>query len=57
MDVTMNDSRVEPSKYGQVQVYFTTNFPDIELPEAKRQLLVPTSKYEKRNKKQKLTNC
>jgi hypothetical protein len=29
----------------QVQVLFTTNFPDIELPEGKRQLLVPTGKY------------
>lgn len=29
---------------GQVQVYFITNAPDIELPEEKRQLLVPTSK-------------
>ena len=28
---------------GQVQVHFTTNSPDIELPEDKRQLLVPTS--------------
>lgn len=27
----------------QVQVQFITNFPDIELPEGKRQLLVPTS--------------
>jgi ribosome biogenesis protein YTM1 len=27
-----------------VQVIFTTNFPDIELPEGKRQLLVPTGK-------------
>jgi ribosome biogenesis protein YTM1 len=29
--------------YGQVQVHFITNSPDIELPEGKRQLLVPTS--------------
>ncbi|PQE26058.1 putative Ribosome biogenesis ytm1 protein [Rutstroemia sp. NJR-2017a BBW] len=28
---------------GQVQVHFTTTSPDIELPEGKRQLLVPTS--------------
>jgi len=29
---------------GQVQVRFITNAPDIELPEGKRQLLVPKSK-------------
>jgi hypothetical protein len=29
---------------GQVQVRFITNAPDIELPEGKRQLLVPRSK-------------
>jgi ribosome biogenesis protein YTM1 len=28
----------------QVQVQFVTNSPDIELPEGKRQLLVPTGK-------------
>lgn len=31
-------------RQGQVQVRFITNVPDIELPEGKRQLLVPTSK-------------
>ncbi|KAG9235688.1 ribosome biogenesis protein ytm1 [Amylocarpus encephaloides] len=31
-----------PTGHGQVQVYFTTNAPDIELPEEKRQLRVPT---------------
>ena len=31
-------------RQGQVQVHFITNSPDIELPEGKRQLLVPTSK-------------
>ena len=30
-------------RQGQVQVHFVTNLPDIELPEGKRQLLVPTS--------------
>jgi ribosome biogenesis protein YTM1 len=34
---------------GQVQVYFVTSSADIELPEQKRQLLVPTSKSEKPN--------
>ena len=29
----------------QVQVQFTTSFPDIELPEGKRLLLVPTGKH------------
>jgi ribosome biogenesis protein YTM1 len=31
-------------RQGNVQVYFVTISPDIELPEGKRQLLVPTSK-------------
>ncbi|KAE8442628.1 ribosome bioproteinsis protein ytm1 [Mollisiaceae sp. DMI_Dod_QoI] len=31
------------SRYGQVQVHFTTNSPDVELPEGRRQLLVPTN--------------
>lgn len=30
---------------GQVQVHFSTTSPDIELPEGKQQLLVPTSKF------------
>lgn len=33
----------QSTRQGQVQVYFTTNSADIELPEEKRQLLVPTS--------------
>ena len=32
---------------GRVQVRFVTNAPDIELPEGKKQLLVPTGKEEK----------
>jgi ribosome biogenesis protein YTM1 len=43
MDTSMTDA--PGTHYGQVQVHFTTNSPDIELPEGKRQLLVPTSKY------------
>ncbi|TVY78406.1 Ribosome biogenesis protein, partial [Lachnellula suecica] len=39
----MADSAGQSSRQGQVQVYFTTNSADIELPEEKRQLLVPTS--------------
>lgn len=31
--------------HGQIQVHFTTNVPEIELPEEKRQLLVPTSEF------------
>jgi hypothetical protein len=42
MDTTMADSAAQSSRYGQVQVYFITNSPDIELPEEKRKLLVPT---------------
>jgi hypothetical protein len=38
------DSQSVQNGPGQVQVLFTTNFPDIELPEGKRQLLVPTGK-------------
>lgn len=40
----MADSGAQPDRQDQVQVYFTTDSPDIELPEGKRQLLVPTSK-------------
>lgn len=43
MEITMADSEATSSRQGQVQVYFNTNSPDIELPEEKRQLLVPTS--------------
>ncbi len=43
MDTTMADIAAEP-RQGNVQVHFITNSPDIELPEGKRQLLVPTSK-------------
>jgi len=43
MDAIMADSTAESSRHGQVQVYFVTNSPDIELPEEKRKLLVPTS--------------
>lgn len=42
MDTEMTDSGTS-THYGQVQVHFTTNSPDIELPEGKRQLLVPTN--------------
>lgn len=38
------DGQSVQSGPSQVQVVFTTNFPDIELPEGKRQLLVPTGK-------------
>lgn len=38
-------SQVTNMAQGQVQVYFTTTSPDIELPEGKQQLLVPTSKF------------
>jgi hypothetical protein len=38
----MADTFAAPSGHGQVQVYFTTNATDIELPEEKRQLRVPT---------------
>ena len=41
MDVAMTDAG---TRQGNVQVHFATNSPDIELPEGKRQLLVPTSK-------------
>jgi hypothetical protein len=43
MDITMSDGGASSSRQGQVQVHFITNSPDIELPEGKRQLLVPTS--------------
>lgn len=33
------------SGQGRVRVHFVTNSPDIELPESKRQLLVPTGQY------------
>jgi hypothetical protein len=39
MDVTMTDG---DSGRGNVQVHFVTSSPDIELPEGKRLLLVPT---------------
>ncbi|EPE32848.1 WD40 repeat-like protein [Glarea lozoyensis ATCC 20868] len=38
----MEDSIATATGHGQVQVYFSTNSPDIELPEEKRQLRVPT---------------
>jgi ribosome biogenesis protein YTM1 len=38
----MTDGAAQSSRHGQVQVYFVTNSPDIELPEEKRKLLVPT---------------
>ena len=41
MDTIMTDG--SNSRQGNVQVYLTTKFPDIELAEGKRQLLVPTS--------------
>lgn len=44
MDVTMAEDGAHTERHGQIRVIFTTNFPDIELPESKRQLLVPTSK-------------
>ena len=40
----MNGGIEGAGRKGQVQVHFITNAPDIELPEGKRQLLVPTSK-------------
>jgi ribosome biogenesis protein YTM1 len=43
MDIMMTESGASSSRQGQVQVHFITNSPDIELPEGKRQLLVPTS--------------
>jgi hypothetical protein len=43
MDTAMADAGESSSRQGQVQVHFITNSPDIELPEGKRQLLVPTS--------------
>ena len=45
MDTTMADAGASSNRQGQVQVHFITNSPDIELPEGKRQLLVPTSEY------------
>jgi hypothetical protein len=49
MDVPMGSTE---TRQGNVQVYFTTNSPDIELPEGKRQLLIPTSEtfYSPENK-------
>ena len=44
MDTALTDNGGASDKTGQVQVYFVTDSPDIELPEGKRQLLVPTSK-------------
>jgi ribosome biogenesis protein YTM1 len=38
----MADNTVVTAGQGQVQVYFSTNSSDIELPEEKRQLRVPT---------------
>lgn len=46
----MADSTAGSSRDGQVQVHFITNSPDIELPEEKRQLLVPTSKSRTRSR-------
>ena len=43
MDITMMIGGESSNRQGQVQVHFITNSPDIELPEGKRQLLVPTS--------------
>lgn len=40
MDVTMSDAG---ARQGNVQVHFVTNSLDMELPEGKRHLLVPTS--------------
>lgn len=39
----MGDLMADTTRQGQIQVHFVTNSPDIELPEEKRQLLVPTS--------------
>lgn len=41
----MADGGATSSRQGQVQVHFITNSPDIELPEGKRQLLVPISEH------------
>lgn len=38
------DNSIDQPAARQVQVQFSTSSPDIELPEGKRQLLVPTSK-------------
>ncbi|RFU26536.1 hypothetical protein B7463_g9792, partial [Scytalidium lignicola] len=43
MDVSMTETGAQTDRYGQIRVHFTTNSPDIELPETKRQLLVPTN--------------
>ncbi|KAF8850480.1 microtubule-associated protein-like protein ytm1 [Acephala macrosclerotiorum] len=43
MDTEMAETGAQSTHYGQVQVHFTTTSPDIELPEGKRQLLVPTN--------------
>lgn len=42
----MTDGVAQSSRQGQVQVYFTTSSAEVELelPEEKRQLLVPTSR-------------
>lgn len=42
MDTAMEEIMAPSTGHGQVQVYFTTNSEDIELPEEKRQLRVPT---------------
>ena len=41
MDVTMADSTAAPETGSQVKVIFTTTEADLQLPESKRQLLVP----------------
>jgi hypothetical protein len=41
----MSENTEFSARQGQVQVHFITNSEDIELPEEKRQLLVPTSMY------------
>ena len=41
----MSNIDASSGKRGQVQVHFITNSPDIELPEGKRQLLVPISEH------------
>jgi hypothetical protein len=38
----MEDTTTAATSHGQVQVYFSTTSADIELPEEKRQLRVPT---------------
>ncbi|KAH8804568.1 microtubule-associated protein-like protein ytm1 [Xylogone sp. PMI_703] len=43
MDVTMTEDGAQNERHGQIRVHFTTSSPGIELPEHKRQLLVPTN--------------